>query len=74
MVTRKKRINLVVGDEVLGHLEELAGKQGKSLASTSLALIEQALELLEDKHLSAEADERLTRKQKRVSHAKAWRE
>ncbi len=72
MATKKKRINLVVGDEILAQLQELSSKQGKSLAGTSLALIEQALELREDRHFAAEADRRLKQKQRRVSHSKAW--
>jgi hypothetical protein len=43
------------------------------LSSVSLELIERALELEEDAHFSRIADERLARKEKRVSHARAWK-
>jgi hypothetical protein len=39
----------------------------------SLSLIEQALEYQEDAYFSRVADERLTKKQKRVAHSKAWK-
>ena len=72
MPTAKKRINITVGDEVYEALERLSVERNQPLASVSLSLIEQALEYREDVYFSRVADERLSRKQKRVSHSKAW--
>ena len=46
--------------------------RGKSISSVSLSLIERALEFQEDWHFSHIADERLAKKEKRISHRKAW--
>ena len=37
-----------------------------------MSLIEEALEYQEDLHFSRIADDRLAKKQKRISHDKAW--
>ncbi len=72
MPTAKKRINVTIDDETYKALEKLSEKRAKSISSVSLNLIEQALELQEDSHFSRIADERLTKKEKRISHRKAW--
>ena len=72
MPTAKKRINITVGDEVYEALARLSAERNQPLAGVSLSLIEQALEYREDAYFSRVADERLSRKQKRVSHSKAW--
>jgi len=72
MPTAKKRINITVDDEVYEALERLSVERAQSVAGVSLSLIEQALEYQEDAYFSRVADERLTKKQKRVSHSKAW--
>ena len=72
MPTAKKRINITVGDDVYEALEHLAAERSQPVAGVSLSLIEQALEYQEDVYFSKVADERLSRRQKRVSHAKAW--
>ena len=72
MPTAKKRINITVDDETYEALERLSEKRNQPVAGVSLSLIEQALEYQEDVHFSRVADERLSRKQKRVSHSKAW--
>jgi predicted DNA-binding protein len=53
-------------------LMKLSGKRAQSVAGVSLSLIEEALEYQEDLHFSRIADDRLSRKQKRVSHEEAW--
>jgi len=73
MPTAKKRINITVDDELYEALERLSAQRNQPVAGVSLSLIEQALEYQEDLHFSRLADDRLARKQKRVSHAKAWR-
>ena len=72
MPTAKKRINITLDDEVYSALVELSEKRAKSISSVSLSLIETALELQEDRYFSRIADERLERKEKRVSHSTAW--
>ncbi len=72
MPTAKKRINVTIDDETYKALEKLSKKRAKSISSVSLNLIEQALELQEDLHFSRIADERLTKREKRISHRKAW--
>ncbi len=72
MPTAKKRINITIDDEVYSALVELSEKRAKSISSVSLSLIETALELQEDRYFSRIVDERLERKEKRVSHSKAW--
>jgi predicted DNA-binding protein len=72
MPTAKKRINITVDDEVYEALGRLSVERAQSVAGVSLSLIEQALEYQEDAYFSRVADERLIKKQKRVSHSKAW--
>lgn len=73
MPTAKKRINITVDDELYEALERLSAQRNQPVAGVSLSLIEEALEYQEDLYFSRLADDRLARKQKRVSHAKAWR-
>ena len=54
-------------------LQTLSGKTQQKISTVSLNLIQQALELQEDIYFSKLADERLSQKQKRVSHDKAWK-
>ena len=70
--TTKKRINIAVDDRIYKALKRLSNARDQSVAGVSLSLIEQALEYQEDLHFSRIADKRLSEKQKRVSHDKAW--
>ncbi len=72
MPTAKKRINITVDDRTYEALERLSDRRDKSVAGVGLSLIEEALEYQEDLHFSRIADERLRKKQKRISHDKAW--
>ena len=72
MPTAKKRINITVDDRTYEALERLSGERDQSVAGVGLSLIEEALEYQEDVYFSRIADERLSQKQKRVSHEKAW--
>ncbi len=74
MPTAKKRINLTLENELYRSLERLSKKEHKSLSSVSLRLIEKAIELEEDLYFSTEADKRLEKKEKRISHSDAWKE
>ena len=73
MPSTKKRINLTVDDKIYSVLETLSDKRQQKISTVSLNLIQQALELQEDIYFSKVADERLSQKQKRVSHDKAWK-
>ncbi len=72
MPTSKKRINLTVDDRIYKALERLSVQRDQSVAGVSLTLIEEALEHQEDLYFSRIADERLGRKQRRITHEKAW--
>jgi predicted DNA-binding protein len=72
MPTNKKRINITVDDEAYEALKRLAARQKRPVASVGLSLIEHALELEEDRYFSSVADRRLAKREKRISHAKAW--
>ena len=72
MPTAKKRINITIGDETYEALERLSIKREQSVSGVGLSLIEQALEYQEDLYYSRVANERLSKKEKRISHDKAW--
>ncbi len=72
MPTAKKRINITVDDRTYEALERLSGERDQSIAGVGLSLIEEALEYQEDVYFSRIADARLSKKQKRISHEKAW--
>jgi predicted DNA-binding protein len=72
MPTAKKRINITVDDRTYKALERLSDRRDQSIAGVGLSLIEEALEYQEDLHFSRVADERLGKRQKRISHEKAW--
>lgn len=72
MPSVKKRINLTVDDKTYAALELLSKKVEQKISTISLELIHEALELQEDIYFSKESDKRLSQKQKRISHGKAW--
>lgn len=72
MSLAKKRINLTVDNKTYSALEILSEKTQQKISTISLNLIHQALELQEDIYFSKIADKRLSKKQKRISHDKAW--
>ena len=72
MSVTKKRINLTVDNKIYSALELLSKKTQQKISTVSLSLIRQALELEEDIYFSEVADKRLSQKQKRISHDKAW--
>jgi len=72
MPTKKKRINVTVDDDVYETLERLSAARDEPVAGVTASLVEQALEYQEDVHFSRVADERLRRKQKRVTQSNAW--
>jgi predicted DNA-binding protein len=75
MPTAKRRINITVitvDDEVYEALERLSGMREQSVAGVGLSLIEEALEHQEDLYFSRVADERLSKKSRRIAHDTAW--
>jgi predicted DNA-binding protein len=72
MPTSKRRLNITLDDETYAAIERLSSKRGQSAAGVGLSLIEEALEYQEDLHFSRIADERLSRKERRVPHDRAW--
>ena len=72
MPTTKKRINITVDDRTYEALERLSGERKQSVAGVGLSLIEEALEYQEDLHFSRVANDRVSKKQKRIPHQKAW--
>ena len=72
MPTAKKRINLTVDDDIFESLNKIAKKEKASVASISNFLLERALELQEDLYFSKAGEDRVSKKQKRVSHKDIW--
>ncbi len=72
MPTAKKRINITIDDETYEVLERLSIKREQSVSGVGLSLIEQALEYQEDLYYSRITNGRLSKKEKRISHDKAW--
>jgi len=74
MVTTKTRINISVNKNTRDVLKALAKRDQMPVASKVMDLVEQALELEEDRVLSAIADERLKNHKGRwLSHEEVWR-
>lgn len=73
MATTKQRINISVSKETRKMIEGLAKRDQQPVATKAAALIEEALELEEDRVLSAIADERLRNyKGPWLSHEEVW--
>ncbi len=72
MPTIKKRVNLTIDDEVFETLTKLAKKEKTSIANVSNLLLERALELKEDLYFSRVGEDRIAKKNKRLSHDDIW--
>jgi predicted DNA-binding protein len=73
MTTTKKRINISVSKETEAALKYLAKRDQEPLATKVIDLVEEALELEEDRMLSAIADERLANHKGRwLTHQEVW--
>ncbi|MFQ5741245.1 MAG: toxin-antitoxin system, antitoxin component [Acidobacteriota bacterium] len=72
MATTRKRINVTIDDETYEALEKLSRIRARSISSVSFSLLQEALELQEDLYFSRIADQRLSGKEQRISHQKAW--
>jgi predicted DNA-binding protein len=73
MPTAKQRVNITLDDDLFMALKKMADRAKQSLSSISVEMIKKSLETEEDMYFSGVADARLSHKQKRVSHAKAWK-
>lgn len=73
MATSKNRINLSVPRDIDQALQRLAVRRDRSVATTALDLITQALELDEDTVLQRIATSRDRKGVRYVSHRNAWR-
>jgi predicted DNA-binding protein len=73
MTTKHPRLNVTLSPEHLGMLSFRAKKKSASLSAMARELIEIALELEEDYHLSQLANEREKTHTKWVSHHDAWK-
>ncbi|MDO8561372.1 MAG: hypothetical protein Q7S05_00925 [bacterium] len=74
MTTTKDRINISVSRDTKKILTALAKRDEMPVASKAADLLEEALELEEDRALSAIADERLKNHKGRwFSHEEVWR-
>lgn len=72
MATAKDRINISVSRDTKKILIALAKRDEMPVASKVTDLVEQMLELEEDRVLSAIADERLKGKVRWLSHEQVW--
>jgi predicted DNA-binding protein len=73
MPTNKRRINITINEDLYKALALLSKRRCQSLAGLSFDLIEKAIELEEDIYFSRIADERLSKKERRVPHDKVWK-
>jgi hypothetical protein len=74
MATTKDRINISISKSTRKMLEGLAKRDELPVATKALELLRMALEIEEDRVLSAIADGRLKRhKGKWLSHEQVWR-
>ena len=73
MPTKHPRINVTLEEETMLMLSLLAKKKSRSVSSMTKELLEEALDLREDKILSTLARMRDVSQAKRVKHADAWK-
>jgi len=73
MPTAKQRVNITLEDELFLILKKMADKAKQSLSSISVEMIKKSIETEEDIYFSEIADSRLDKKQKRITHSKAWK-
>ncbi|WP_316353242.1 hypothetical protein [Candidatus Trichorickettsia mobilis] len=72
-MAKNQRINVTLSEETICVLSYLAKRKHKSIAGLTKELIEQALELQEDKALSRIANELDIEGVKTYSHEEAWK-
>ncbi len=73
MATTKKRLNISLSPSTESAVMLLASRDKVPAATKIRELLEQSLDLLEDEVLTALAEERLSKKNKKVlSHTNVW--
>lgn len=72
MPTNKKRVNLTPSEKTYELLEALAERDGTSISSKAVELIEVAIELDEDDFLNLLAEERDSKNAEFISHEDIW--
>ena len=72
MATAKTRINISVSKDMRDVLRALAKRDELPVASKATHLIEQALELEEDRYFSKLADDRLKKNTRWLTHEEVW--
>jgi predicted DNA-binding protein len=73
MPTLKQRINITTNKETSFLLKKIAKRDGVPVATKAAQLLEDALEILEDRYFAAIAEERLGQKVKHIPHHLAWK-
>ena len=73
MPTLKKRINITLADDLAVILEQLAKLDKVPQATKAAKLLEEALELEEDRVLDAIANEREAKGGRLISHKDTWK-
>ena len=73
ITTNKKRINLSVSEDIDSILKTLAQRDNVPVATKTLELLKEAIEIEEDVILEKIANERNTKDSKYISHEKAWK-
>jgi hypothetical protein len=74
MTTLHPRINVTLSADILAAMTELSVAEGKSVTSIARELMQEALELREDKILSAIGTQREAAHSSYVSHQDIWGE
>jgi hypothetical protein len=72
MPTLKKRINVTMDDDLVKLLEALAEKDNVPIATKAHNLLTEIMEMHEDQVWEELAEDRLNKKEKTISHKKAW--
>ncbi len=72
MSTLKQRVNITLDDDVYAILKQLSKETNKTISGLGQELIKKAIETNEDIYFSRKSEERLKKKEKKISHDKAW--
>ncbi len=73
MAAKNPRLNVVLSQDTMGVIEQIAKKEGKSLSVVAKELMEDAIEKHEDLLLSELAMNREGKGSKTIPHDKAWK-
>ena len=73
MPAKNPRLNVVLSEDTMSIVEQIAKKEGKSLSVVAKELMEDAIEKHEDLLLSEMVMKREGKTQKTIPHDKAWK-